>query len=367
MKKIIGTLCLIAVISNLQATIRTVSNNPSTIAQFNTIQAAITASAAGDTVYVHASPTGYAGFTIADKRLVIMGPGMVPGTQGMLTAIINSGGISISGAASSNSELHGLVISLVSLNINSGTIPTGLKFYRNSFDGQSIYLTLGGTTYSGYIFENNFFKNAFIEGNTSSNYQDFIFQNNLILSNFSYSIRNIMLSTNVLFNHNLWVTTRSSGNDICFLTCSGLLLTNNIFVRRDAADNASSCTFTNNITFYPAGSTPPSAPWTINGNIDGGGNIHNQDPQMVDQAVINAGGSSYLTNYTIPAGPANNSGSDGKDMGLLFNVPPDPRPDLNWTVGLKSRIPYLSVMNITNPVIGSGGTLNVAVEARKTN
>jgi len=62
---------------NVFATVRTVCNNPSTLAQYNTIQAAITASASGDTIYVHGSPTRYAGFTITDKRLTIIGPGIL--------------------------------------------------------------------------------------------------------------------------------------------------------------------------------------------------------------------------------------------------------------------------------------------------
>lgn len=365
MKKIFLSASLVISAFNLFATIRTVCNNPSTIAQFSTIQAAVNASATGDTVYVHPSPTGYAGFTLTDKRLVIMGPGMLPNTPQNARPIISSGTVSISGAASSNTELHGIVFSAVSLFINSGTIPTGLKFYRNAFSGGSVIINLAGVTYTGYIFENNFFINCSVEGSTTASYQDIVFQNNLIRSSSSYSIRNILLSSNVLFNHNLWVTTNSGSNDICFLTCSALLVTNNIFVRRDAADLTLS-TFNNNITFFPSG-TVPSAPWTVNGNINGGGNVHNQDPQMVDQVTVNAGASSYLTNYTIPAGPANNSGTDGKDMGLLFNLPPDPRPDLHWSVGLTSRIPYLFLMNITNPVIGAGGTLNVNVEARKNN
>ncbi|HJS55472.1 MAG TPA: hypothetical protein VJ765_13050, partial [Chitinophagaceae bacterium] len=48
----------------LLATVRTVSNNPATIAQYSTIQAAVDASSSGDTVYIHGSPSAYAAFTI---------------------------------------------------------------------------------------------------------------------------------------------------------------------------------------------------------------------------------------------------------------------------------------------------------------
>src|SRR6266536_5473948 len=63
---------------NMYATGRTVSNNPNTLAQYNTIQAAIDASSSGDTVYVHGSSTPYGGFNLNNKRLTIIGPGWSP-------------------------------------------------------------------------------------------------------------------------------------------------------------------------------------------------------------------------------------------------------------------------------------------------
>ncbi len=89
MKKLLLSVSLVISVVNLFATIRTVCNFPSTIAQFSTIQAAVNASATGDTVYVHPSITGYNGFTLTDKRLVIMGPGMFPNIPQNQVAIIN--------------------------------------------------------------------------------------------------------------------------------------------------------------------------------------------------------------------------------------------------------------------------------------
>ena len=59
-------------------TVRTVSNFIGTIAQYATIQAAVNASASGDTIYVHGSPNDYVSFSITDKRLTILGPGWSP-------------------------------------------------------------------------------------------------------------------------------------------------------------------------------------------------------------------------------------------------------------------------------------------------
>lgn len=372
MKKIfLSILCLVTVV-NLFATIRTVSNNPATIAQYSTIQAAITASnVSGDTIYVHGSTTDYAAFTLTNKSLVIIGPGSYPNSSRLPSVLrANVAGCTISGVASSASEIHGLVIVTGNITI-SAPMPTDLKFYRNVFI--IINIIINGAT-SGYIFENNYFFETTIQGNgVSGAYSNFIFQNNFIPRSLTTGqFISFVNPVNFIINHNLWAMYSPGGNSSsqgdCFSNCSGLIIINNIFVRRNASNGNSSSTFQNNITFYPApGPAAPAAPWTLNGNSDGGGNIHHTDPQMVDETLVNNGSGSYLTNFTIPAGPANNTGSDGKDMGLLFNLPPDPRPDLHWVNGLTSRIPYLFNMVITNPVIGAGGTLIINVEARKNN
>jgi hypothetical protein len=78
---------------------------------------------------------------------------------------------------------------------------------------------------------------------------------------------------------------------------------------------------------------------------------------------VNTGNNNPLLDFTIAAGPANSTGTDGKDMGLLY----DPTGILNWSNSRMSRIPYIYSMVISNPTISPGGTLNVQVEARKNN
>lgn len=340
------------------ATIRTVSNTPSTLAQFNTIQAAIDASSIGDSVYVHGSPNIYGGFTITNKQLVIIGPGWGPNKNLPFTSVVN--GFSITGAACANTEIQGLVVnSTISINTSH---PNNLRFIRNLFSGIAVQIVENALTYSGYLFEGNVFDNSSVDANPNSTYQNFLFQNNLFYETGCCRDGNIggfNSSVNVLFNHNLWYGNGSAPRNAFTNNNRFLTITNNIFVRRDAASSNSSSTFNNNITFNAGNNTP----WLSNGNVDAGGNVANQDPQMVDQAGINAGTNNPLQNFTIPAGPANNTGSDGKDMGLLF----DPVGSLNWTNSRGSRLPYIFSMNITNPTIAAGGTLNVVVEARKNN
>lgn len=346
------------------ATIRTVSNVPSTLAQFNTIQAAVNASNNGDTVYVHGSPNAYTAFTITNVKLTIIGPGWAPNKNLPFTAVVP--GMTITGAAAAGTEIQGLAVTST-IDINTAH-PDNLRFIRNYFTGgQLIYIAQGGTTYIGYLFEGNVFDNSYIQtSGGSATYQNFLFQNNYFFnngSNVSTQINGFVNSVNVLFNHNLFFGPSTGVRNVFGQNCRFLTVTNNIFVRMDGGDQNSASTFNNNITYYPAGSIAPADPWSINGNINSGGNVSNQDPQMVAQTSANAGTNNALADYTIAAGPANNTGSDGKDMGLLF----DATGSLNWVNSRNSRLPLIFSMNIVNPTIPVGGTLNVQVEARKSN
>lgn len=344
------------------ATVRTVSNNPATLAQFNTIQAAIDASAAtGDQVYVHGSPTPYAAFTITNKQLTIIGPGFRPDKNSPLIAEV--AGCTITGAASSNTEIHGLVFNTtISL---SASHPDGIKFIRNRFVNLSLQLTQSSTTYQNYLFEGNFVDNSSINASNSSNYNNFLFQNNMFYESGAAVDGNLngqwINSTNVLFDHNLWYGPSSATprNITGGGTSSFMNFTNNIFVKRVFNNRVTNSTFTNNLTFNCTGDT---APWTNNSNT-GPGNIESQDPLMAAQASVNAGTNNPIADYSIASGPANNTGSDGKDIGLLF----DTVGSLNWANCRNSRLPRIFSMNVITPTVQAGGTVTVNVDARVSN
>lgn len=345
------------------ATVRTVSNVPSTLAQYNTIQAAVNASDNNDTIYVHGSPNAYGPFTIDNKKVAVIGPGWGPDKNLPFTAIVQ--GLTIVGAAASGTEIQGLIIS-GTFNINSSH-PDNLRVIRNYFTpSQTFYVAENNVTYIGYLIEGNVFDNAQLIATPGSTYQNFLIQNNYFYETgccVDGNIHGFTNSVNVLINHNLFFGPATNTRTVFNTNCRFLSITNNIFVRRDAGERNSLSTFNNNITFYPTGSTAPSDPWSINSNVNSGGNISNQDPQMSAQAAVNAGTNNPLANFTIASGPANNAGSDGKDIGLLF----DATGSLNWTNSRGSRLPFIYSMNITNPTIPQGGTINVQVEARKNN
>jgi len=342
---------------NLFATVRTVNNNPNSLAQYNTIQAAVDVSANGDTVYVHGSTIQYSAFTITNKRLVIIGPGWSP-ARAFYPFAAQVYGMTISGAGSAGTEIQGLVfVTTVTMN---NTPPDNLHFIRNQFKS-AVYI-INNSTSSGYVFQSNWFDGGFVSVTSSgSAYSNYLFQNNVFYcTSINGNIGGFQTCSNVLFDHNLWYGPTSVASSVnCFSgSCQSLLLTNNIFVHRDAALYNSLSTFNNNITFGCRVDTP----WLANGN-GGVGNIVNQDPQMFNQDSVNAGHDNPLLNFTVAAGPANNAGTDGKDLGLMYN----PTGILNWDYSRMSRLPYIYNMNISNSSIAPGGTLTVQVEARKYN
>ncbi len=354
---------IILIAGALKAAVYTVNNTPtSTIAQFSSIQAAINACAAsGDTVYVHGSPNSYSGFTITNKSIVVIGPGWNPDKQWAFTANINSV-ISISGTLSSGTEIQGL--SIQNLTIGS-PIPSNIRIIRNQISN-SLDANQGGSPYSNYTIEGNIFNGQSINGTSGTVYQNWLIKNNVFFRSNTTQINSLSNPLNtVVIDHNLFYGPGSNTADV-FNSCGFLIITNNIFVRRDAGISNSNSTFSNNLTYHPP-VTPANpqydSPWTVNSNIDGGGNVSNQNPQMTDQTSVNSGSFSVSRDYTIAAGPANNSGVDGKDMGLLY----DATGSANWANSRNSRLPRVSNFVINNPNIPAGGTLNIQVEGKKSN
>jgi hypothetical protein len=356
------------------STVRTVSSNPATIGQFSTIQSAIDASADSDTVYVYGSPNVYPAFTIIDKKITVIGPGWSPDKNLPLLATVSGANIrnSPAGGSPDGSELQGLVLTTtatVSDNIVAGDIGVNnIRLIRCQFN----FPVTWQLPSSGFLIEGCIFFNT-LNFSGSFTYQNFLFQNNYFyfgVGGLSTQVNSLTNSVNVRFDHNLFTSSNNSGGatvSVFGSNCRFLTFSNNIFNQANVGNNVSFSTFTNNITnnitLNSSNATSNATPWAINSNVDGGGNVANTSPGMVDQALINTGNGSPLINFTIASGPANNSGSDGKDMGLLF----DATGSLNWNNSRNSRVPRIFSMNITTPTVTPGGNLSVTVEARKSN
>jgi hypothetical protein len=306
-KTIILSLTLIIAVSAF-ATVRTVSSNPSTLGQFSTIQAAIDASADSDTVHVYGSPNTYAGFTILDKKITVIGPGWAPDKNLPLQAIVGGAVVrnSPAGGSPDGSELQGLVfITPVYLSQNAVGGDQGvnnLRIIRCQFNS-SLNWDLAT---SGHLIEGSLFYNV-LNFSSSLTYQNFLFQNNMFFLNVfspNYVISGLTNSVNVRFDHNLFYSTNNSGGSTApvfngsnrFLTFS-----NNIFNQTNVGINVSLSTFsnniTNNITLNSTNAISNATPWAVNSNVDGGGNAANASPGMVDQTIIN--GKQWFTTFKL--------------------------------------------------------------------
>ena len=363
MKNILLAVCLFFA-GAAGATVHTVNNNGGS-PMFTTIQAAVTAAADGDTIHVMGSNVAYTGFSVIDKKLAFVGPGFAP-VKNVPTAATIGGVVELVNTAATGSptgtEFNGLTFGNVvyaSTTSNGGTIGiNSLKFIRCHFIN-SVYFTLGST---GGLFESCIFSYQLLFS-SSYNYSNFIFQNNLFYFQtccIGNQIHGLQNAANILFDHNLFMALGAGSNQI-FSGCNSLNLTNNIFNRTNAGPGNTLSTFTNNITNNVSG-TNGNTPWLINGN-NGTGNLPNTNPQINAQAGVDAGSTNYLLDFEIAAGPANNGGSDGKDIGLLH----EPTGSLNFKNARTSRFPVIGEFNILNPNIAPNGTLNVQVKAYRVN
>lgn len=355
------------------AIVHTVNNAQNGGAQFTTINDAINAASMGDTIYVHGSPIIYAAFTITDKKLTIIGPGWAPQKNNAVRAIIASAIIRNSNTSNptkttNGTEIQGLVFNgAVSISVGSifDTSVSNIRLDRSEFRG-GIDLAYGA---SNYIIENCYITGSVARINlgSTSSYSNFLFQNNIFrIETFNNGFfSNFLNTSNFIFNHNLFMTNAAGATGSLAVSngvAKTLTFSNNIFVNINLNSGIESSTFNNNLTFYSSVTALP-APWTVNNNIDGGGNLNNVNPQMAAQTAVNTGVDNIIADFTIAAGPANNTGNDGKDLGLLF----DATGSLNWVSARGARLPFIFSMNITNPTVSPGTNLNVEVTAKKNN
>lgn len=382
MKTFIFSLLVCSALST-QATIRTVNNNPAGLAQYNDIQSAVDASATGDTVYVHGSVSTYGNVNITDKKIALIGPGISPDKNGpLLTAKVSI--IEIANISTSNSNgslvmgMH--IASMLRISNNgTGTPVNGVKVIRNKFTNTNTSLTLYTGNPSGVnhmfdlLVEGNYFEDSKIVSGTSSYlFTNCTFVNNVFTVAYnSGCIESLNNCTNVVFDHNLFYSQDISGNGgtpfgriFSGSASGGFSMKNNVLVSMNTINThpngsytVSNVFFQNNITFNCNNNTP----WALGSNINGGGNITNQDPQIVSQAAVNAGIFNPVFDFRILSGPANNAGTDGKDLGLLY----DETTTMNWAYGRNSRLPYVHSLNVLNSNVPAGGNLNVQVNARK--
>jgi len=329
MKKLFSSFFIIGLLTVAsQARILTVSNVTGSIAMFTSVQLAIDSAKAGDTVFVHASATQYAGVTIK-RRLVLLGEGGKPNYTGNRSFL---GSITID-------TLAGIPV--------SGTVVMGVE--ASGF--------LIATGIRGMII-----KNCYITSTTNFGGSGHIIINN-ILSHV------ITLGTNITFSNNVIPNYNVTGGTNC-------IISNNIFLNVNqqsypAFQNLNNCTIVNNIIIGTGKTISGGTGSSYSKNIQAGtdmpaGNFTGIQPtNLFSESSISASMSAaqYLTaRWTlISASVGKTAGTDGKDIGLYGGSFPWPS---NKVFNGDPGLPNIEMVVIQNAVIAPNGILKVDFKAK---
>lgn len=340
---------------SISQTVYTVDNRPESGAQYPTVAAAIAAASAGDIIYIHPSPTNYGSFSL-DKSLTIKGGGHDPASYNGTTSAV--GTITVR-ANTANSVITGLRIGRIDAisfaNSNAGNIHIINNRIATTSTGIQGYTNGSGTP--GWVIEGNFFDDLYFRTNINvTNSADWKIQNNVIHGEISNARRSTVITNNLFINEDPAddVTIFTNVNDI-----TSPIVTNNMFVFTDpdvttiVNTGSTPVTYTNCLTWKAAG----GANLTI---LSGNGNLDNTNP--IFNSIPSSLTDFYNNDYTLGAGSlAIDAATDGGDIGIFGrNFPYD-------NTGRPHSMPYPTEMIILNTVVQPGQDLNVTFKAAQKN
>lgn len=347
MKTILTSLALsLTVVAN--ATIFTVSNNPTIPAQYTDIQVAHNVAEAGDTLLVTGSGNSYS--LSLSKRLHIIGPGWgtPPGLPAyMYQTNFNAGsegsimeGVQISYFASIGAANITLKDSYI-YQLNLGNLSANL-LVRNCVGIRQIY-ELGqasGQVFSNCIFNyidsyDSFQPFAALDGYNSSMAFSTLFSNCTFYKIYLAEMNNAQFSNCVI--HSIPETYPANGQD---------------------ADNCNGCTFNNSMLFCSGCAfTDIDGIVTLIDNLNNGTNPFVNAPQTPNAYANNTIPFNQLNFSLVASSPGINAGSDGTTIGIQGGAYPFAEGSLYGS--LSGQVPYVSSFIINNPVIPQGGTLDI--------
>lgn len=356
MKIQISTILMILLMvftNSVNAAILTVNNISPGPGQFTSINTAIEQASNGDTILVQGTPNSYGNVYIS-KPITLRGAGWNPiFKQNIYSTTVEE--LALAG------QVHDLVIEGLNLQNVYCAPPFGQYNIRIQFCQIRAEVRFWQGCHD-FILENNYFSGAGTNinaGNTDSN-SNLIARYNI----FAGSISSFQFTSNTLFEHNLFISRASSLVYVMREINNGILFVNNIFYNSRAYAETgwnviSNCQFVNNITFIESGTNnlPTNG---VNGNVVTytGVDLQNVNPLFVKTTSPFTGFSSS-DNYRLQAAsPGKNAGTDGKDIGIYTDV-------VTFSMTGEPNIPSVRSLQILNPVITSGGTLNVKFSASK--
>lgn len=355
---------LLACFSAANATIITVDNSQGSTAEHETIASAISSATSGDTIYVHASVTGYGNFQI-NKRLVILGPGHHSVRPEKVNAKL--GDVTLKNGASST-VIKGFEIGKI---IKPSTdLVHDVVLENNYFTGgyYAIQIQAGGTfSASDWVIRGNVFNPltscggcSLINLDNNTRILNWVIHNNIIRSIppccggtselFSGLGATTLLTNNVIVANSTSIMFEKSNPK-----SSDATFTNNIFVINstgvtDIAQDCENCIFENNLTYTtlePLADLP-------------GDNLNNAELSFVN--VPDFSKWSIDDDFRLTDGSdGTEAGTDGTDVGVYGGS------YVFKKHGSPQGIPVITSFKIKNPVIAAGEELILELSATSDN
>jgi hypothetical protein len=353
MKTIFSLVAIVCILATTSfAAKRTVDNSPLSAAQYSDIPAALTASTAGDTIYVYGSPYTYTNITI-DKKITLVGSGGFPQVNNESAPKISQ---VIFTTGSDNSVITGFEITNI-LYAGYSTTVNNVWVFNNKFSGQYGVYVYGNAT--NWIIEGN----AFIQYTPTSSIElysgtwtNWMIKNNYFETYYDYGINFRSINSSITVRNNVFFFGLNYAYNYQFLySGSGGLFENNIIKMASGQTTIDvgcpACVFNNNLIY------------NANGNIatptNGSNNIMNTAPVYTSLANL-ATGYSVNNNYSLPTGaPGKAAGTDGTDLGLYGG-------NFKWNNRLYPKLfPHQEIFNVINQSVPQGTPVNIQFKARK--
>jgi hypothetical protein len=383
MKKNLSFFLFIFVALYANATIRTVNNSSGAAGQYTDLQVAIDASAANDTIYVHASATAYPVVTVV-RPIVIFGEGSLPDQQNQFRTILDGVNLnySINGETNaSGSKIYGCRILQLNFGVSSNFCNCPTSAYSTGLYGVSnvniercdirhLYIGFLGSGIQHGIHENVTFINNIIYRIDSGIVRGCLFANNIIRdcgmidacgcvnSENNVFVNNTVVGTiftvagaQVLNNH--FETYTAHFGNVNFLAPQSFLV-NNVF-KTDIMNNGG---FTVTNCLFNAGAMSISTIYDASNGTE----------QVWNSSYSDLG--PFPNFHLTPGTMGINFGTDGTDVGIYGGAFP-------WVDYVSSnlderfryyappkQLPVLQHLSVSTPIVSPSGQLNIQIKAK---
>lgn len=353
------------------ATVRTVSNLPSSPGEYTDLQIAMDSSQPGDTILVTGSPTNY-GEVVVNIPLTILGDGYyydgvtVSNTHTTVYTPkvrfeIRSSDVYISGfvaqfimnARESNGQtIANVTVERCYLRYDVVSNVNYLVVFVGIINSDSNYAKIENVKFINNVFYSSSHSSygvIFQSGSYSRlELNSLIFENNMFSSTIFRGLNYVINKETLIFSHNNFINLASNYSTFDN-TMTDAVIKDNIFYQANPL-GGTNCTYINNITFEV-----PILPGLVNLGV---GNLNNTNPLFADYDNTPF---KFTQDFSLfPSSPALGAASDGTDIGISGGAYP-------FEIGNTPRWSEVEEVILEESAIPINGILNVQFNAKGNN